>query len=105
MAGRVIINPLLGMMEAGGPAEVTRVVSAGGGAVAFAAIIKSNHSHNVYKVRVVEILSAGQTPQEIGSELKATNLAEDFTQPGQLSAGTYVLVNTTGDKNVFYAQL
>ena len=73
MAGRVIANPLLGMAEQGGPGEVTRTASAGGGAVAFAAKVKSNVSYNVYKVRVVEILIAGQTPLEIGDEMNATN--------------------------------
>jgi hypothetical protein len=46
----------------------------------------------------------GQTPVEIGGEMKATNLAEDFTQQGQLPAGEFVLVCSMGDKNVFYAK-
>ncbi|MFH1371026.1 MAG: hypothetical protein ABII09_07045 [Planctomycetota bacterium] len=87
-----------------GVGEVARMTSAGTGLSVFAAKVKSNDSYNIYKVRVVEILSAGQTPIEIGGELKATNLAEDFTQAGQLAVGTYVLVCSTGVKNVFYAQ-
>jgi hypothetical protein len=87
-----------------GMGEVTRVTCAGGGSAVFAAKVKSNYSYNIYKVRVVEILAAGQTPAEIGSEMKATNLAESFTQTGQLAAGKYVLVCTTGDKNIFYAE-
>jgi len=91
-------------LEVMGPGEVRRVASAGGGAAAFVAKVKSSYAFNVYKIRVVEILAEGQTPAELGSELKATNIAEDFTQQGQLAAGKYVLVCTTGDKNVFYAE-
>jgi len=87
-----------------GMGEVTRLTSAGGATTAFAAKVKSNFSYNIYKVRVVEILSPGQIPIEIGSEMKATNLAEDFTQAGQLAAGRYVMVCTAGGKNVFYAE-
>jgi hypothetical protein len=87
-----------------GPGEVTRLTCAGGGYAAFAARVKSNYSHNVYKVRIVEILLPGQMPAEIGGEMNATNLAEDFTQEGQLAAGKYVLVCSAGGKNVFYAQ-
>ena len=88
----------------GGLGEVARVTSIGGGTSAFAAKVKGNYSYNIYTVRVVEILSEGQTPVEIGGEMKATNLAENFTQAGQLPAGRYVLVCATGDKNVFYAE-
>jgi hypothetical protein len=91
-------------LEISGPGEVTRVTSAGGGEATFAAKVKSNYSYNIYMVRVVEILGEGFTPVEIGGELKATNLAESFTQQGQLAAGKYVLVCSTGDKNVFYAE-
>ena len=92
------------MKTTGGPGEVARVTSAGTGLSVFAAKVKSNDSYNIYKVRVVELLNAGQTPIEIGGEIKATNLAEDFTQAGQLAAGEYVLVCSTGVRNVFYAK-
>jgi len=88
----------------GGLGEVARVTSIGGGTSAFAAKVKGNYSYNVYKIRVVEIISDGQTPVEIGGEMKATNLAENFTQQGQLAAGKYVLVCTAGGRNVFYAE-
>ena len=87
-----------------GVGEVTRLTSAGGGTTAFAAKVESNYLRNVYKVCMVEMLSAGEPPVEIGNELNAINLAESFTQPGQLAAGGYVLVFTVGDKNVFYAK-
>jgi len=88
-----------------GPGEVARVIGAGGGTIAFAAKVKSNYECNVYKVRIVEILAEGQTPAELGSELKAFNLAEPFNQQGQLPQGTYIVMLKVGDKNVFYAQL
>ncbi len=91
-------------ISTGGVGEVARVTSAGTGLSVFAAKVKSNDSYNIYKVRLVEMLSAGQTPVEIGGEINATNLAEDFTQAGQLAVGTYVLVCSTGTKNVFYAK-
>jgi hypothetical protein len=91
-------------ISSGAVGEVTRVTCAGGGSAVFAAKVKGNYSYNIYRVRVVEILTAGQTPAEIGSEMKATNLAERFTQQGQLAVGKYVLVCTTGNKNIFYAE-
>ena len=93
-----------GLQTISEPNEVARVTSAGTGLSMFAAKVKSNDSYNIYKVRVVEMLSAGQNPVEIGGELNATNLAEDFTQTGQLVVGSYVLVCSTGDKNMFYAK-
>ncbi|MBN2020060.1 MAG: hypothetical protein JW749_07540 [Sedimentisphaerales bacterium] len=87
-----------------GVSEVTRLAGAGGGSATFAARIKSNYAYNVYMIRFVELLAEGTTPTEIGGELKATNLAEDFTQTGQLAVGIYVLVCTAGDKCVFYAE-
>jgi hypothetical protein len=84
--------------------EVARLTCAGGGQTVFAAKVKSNYAYNIYKVRMVEIISEGQNPAEIGGELKATNLAEDFTQQGQLAVGTYVLVCSMGDKNMFCAE-
>ena len=87
-----------------GVGEVARATGAGAGLSVFAAKVRGNYSYNNYKVRVAEILSAGQAPVEIGGEFKATNLAESFTQQGQLAAGTYVLVCSTGDRNLFYAQ-
>jgi hypothetical protein len=88
-----------------GPGEISRLTCAGGGYSIFAGVVKSNYANNVYTVRMVEILAEGQTPVEIGREMKATNLAEDFTQSGQLAAGKYVLVCSTGGRNIFHAAL
>jgi hypothetical protein len=104
MAGQGIRSSALGLINEAGPGEVARVASVGGGSAAFAAKVKRHYSYNVYAVRMVEILAAGQTPAEIGGELKATNLAEDFSQQGQLPDGTYIVMHRVGDKNVFYAE-
>jgi hypothetical protein len=93
-----------GLQAISGMNEVSRVTGAGTGLSVFAAKVKSNHAYNIYKVKMVEIISEGQNPVEIGGELKAINLAESFTQAGQLAIGTVVLVCSTGDKNVFYAK-
>ena len=93
-----------GLQTISGQSEVARVTSAGGGQTVFAAKVKSSHAYNIYKVRMVEMISEGQNPAEIGGELKATNLAESFTQQGQLAVGTYVLVCSIGAMNMFYAQ-
>jgi hypothetical protein len=100
----VILNAINNESTTAGIGEVTRLTSAGGGTSAFAVLVKSNYSYNIYNVRLVEIIAEGHSPVEIGSELKAINLAEDFTQQGQLPAGGYVLVFTAGEKNVFYAK-
>ena len=100
----MILNAINNESTTAGISEVTRLTSAGGGTSAFTAKVKSNYSYNIYNVRLIEILAEGQSPMEIGGELKAINLAEDFTQQGQLSAGGYVLVFTAGEKNVFYAK-
>jgi hypothetical protein len=104
MAGKGIQGSALGLINEAGPREVARVESAGGGPAAFTAKVKQHYSYNVYTVRMVEILAAGQTPVEIGQELKATNLAEHFSLQGQLSEGTYIVMHRVGDKNVFYTK-
>jgi hypothetical protein len=85
-----------------GLSEVSVVASAGGGMIVWAVKIKSLHSYNFYNVRAVELGSPGIAPSEIGSEVKAVNLAESFLQDGQLSAGTYAVMFRIGDTNTFY---
>ncbi len=79
-------------------------VSPGSTAQVLAAKIISLSSYNAYNVRAIEILQEGITPIEIGGEFKAFNLAESFTQQGQLQAGSFVVICRVGDKNVFYAK-
>ena len=93
-----------GLQTISGTNEVARVTSAGTGLSVFAAKVKSSHAYNIYKVKMVEMIGEGQNPAEVGGELKATNLAESFTQQGQLAIGVFVLVCSTGDKNMFYAK-
>jgi hypothetical protein len=85
--------------------EVSMVVSPGDRAGAWAAKVKSCASYNVYNVVGVEIGTAGTVPVEVGGEMQAVNLSEDFLQQGELAEGTYVVIHRTGDKNVFCAKL
>lgn len=93
----------LARTDSQGRLETSVVTSPGARAVAWAVKIKSNSSYNVYNVRAVEIGEAGSLPVEIGQEMQAVNLAESFLQQGTLPAGTYVVMSSIGEKNVFYA--
>ncbi len=89
-----------------GPQEIDNspvVTSPGAAAFVWAVKVKSLSSYNVYNVRAVELGEAGAVPIEIGTEMQAINLAEPFTQNGQLTSGTFVVMSRVGDKNVFYA--
>ena len=86
-----------------GRSETSVVASPGARVNAWAVKIKNLSSYNIYDVRTVEIGDAGSVPAEIGGQTQAVNLAESFTETGQLPAGTYVVMSRVGDKNVFYA--
>jgi hypothetical protein len=89
-----------------GPQETDKaqvVTSPGAMAAVWAVKVKSLSSYNVYNVRAVELGEPGAVPAEIGTETQAVNLAESFTQNGQLASGTFVVMSRVGDKNVFYA--
>jgi len=83
--------------------EVSVVTSPGARVTTWAAVVKSNYSYNFYNVETVEIISPGFEPTESGDTIQAFNLAESFTQPGILPAGTYIVMSRVGNKNVFYA--
>ncbi len=88
-----------------GPQETDKssvVTSPGAVAAIWAAKVKSLSSYNVYNVRAVELGEPGAVPAEIGTQMQAINLAEPFTQSGQLALGTFVVMSRVGDKNVFY---
>jgi CO dehydrogenase nickel-insertion accessory protein CooC1 len=87
-----------------GTGEIAVVTSPGAQAAAWAVKVKSLSSYNVYNVIAVVINGAGTAPTEIGQQMQAINLAESFTQPGTLPAGTYAVMARVGDKNVFYAK-
>jgi hypothetical protein len=82
--------------------EVQGVVSPGARAETFSCKVKSLVSHNVYKVRMVEIGAPGSLPVEIGSEFEAVDLSDDFLNPaGDVPIGTIVVVARVGSKYVF----
>ena len=83
--------------------ETSIVTSPGARAAAWVVKVKSNSSYNVYNVRAVVIDAPGTIPSEIGQQVQAVNLAEDFLEEGQLPAGTYVVMSRVGERYVFYA--
>jgi len=87
-----------------GTAEIAVVTSPGARTAAWAVKVKSLSSYNIYNVVAVVIHDAGAVPSEIGQQMQAVNLAESFTQPGTLPAGTYAVMARVADKNVFYAK-
>lgn len=84
--------------------ETSVVTSPGARTAAWAIKVKSLSSYNIYNVRAVEIGSPGSLPVEIGGQMQAVNLAESFTETGQLPAGTFAVMSRVGSKNVFYAK-
>jgi len=84
--------------------EKSVVVSPGARAAAWPVKIESNSSYNIYNVRAVVLGPPGSSPVKIGQNIEATNLAESFTQSGQLAAGRYVVMFRMGSRNVFYAE-
>ena len=82
--------------------ELETVVSPGARTEAFTCKVKSHVSHNVYNVRMVEIGEPGSMPVELGSELQATDLSDDFSNPaGDVPIGTIVVVSRVAGKYVF----
>lgn len=83
--------------------ETSVVTSPGARAAAWAVKVKSHWSYNFYNVRAVVIDEPGTVPSEIGDQVQAVNLAEDFLEEGQLPAGTYAIMFRVGERYVFYA--
>jgi hypothetical protein len=82
--------------------EVQGVVSPGARTEVFNCKVKSLVSHNVYKVRMVEIPAPGSLPIELGSEMEAVDLSDDFLSPaGDVPIGSIVVVSRVGGKYVF----
>jgi len=82
--------------------EISVVTAPGARAAAWAVKVKSLSSYNVYNVIAVVIGSAGSVPVEIGSQMKAVNMAEDFLQQGTLASGACAIMFRVGDKNIFH---
>lgn len=82
--------------------EVQGVVSPGARVQTFSCKVKSLVSYNVYKVRMVEIGAPGFLPVEIGSEMEAVDVTDDFLNPaGDVPISSIVIVSRTGSKYVF----
>ena len=81
--------------------QVSSVSSPGARVASWVIKVKSVNSYNNYNVKTVVIGAAGTEPIEYGEQLQAVNIAESFTQTGQLAAGTYAVMFRVGDKNVF----
>jgi len=83
--------------------ETQQVVSPGARVQTFACKVKSLISHNIYKVRMVEIGAPGTLPVEVGSEIEAVDLSDDFSNPaGNVLINSIVVVSRVGDKYVFH---
>lgn len=87
-----------------GQTEISVVRSPGSVAQVLTAKVESLSSYNLYNVRAVVLDDVGIEPLELGGQMKAFNLAESFTQQGQLQAGEYIVMCRVGDKNIFYAK-
>jgi len=87
------------------PAEKSFVTSPGDRTFFAAAKIISNHSYNLYNVRIVELKDPPTQPILLGGQFTAVNLAEPFNSQGNLAADTYVLISKVGEKYAFYAPI
>jgi len=82
--------------------ETQGVISPGARTQNFACRVKSNVSHNLYKVRMVEIGPPGTIPVEIGAEIEAVDLSDDFSDPASdVPIGSIVVVSKVAGKYVF----
>ncbi|HUW19453.1 MAG TPA: hypothetical protein VMW16_09135 [Sedimentisphaerales bacterium] len=82
--------------------EVQGVVSPGARVQTFSCKVKSLVSYNVYKVRMVTVGPAGTVPVEIGAEMEAVDVTDDFVNPaGDVPIGSIVIVSRAGSTYVF----
>jgi hypothetical protein len=83
--------------------ELEHVVSPGARTESFTCKVKSHVSHNLYKVRMVEIGQPGSLPVEVGGEFDAVDLSDDFADPaGDVPIGSIIAVSRAGNKYVFH---
>jgi hypothetical protein len=83
--------------------EPAVLVSPGGGGAGWPIRVKSHVAYNRYKVVVIVLGEAGTTPDELGDEMDAVNLAEPFLSQGALAAGACAIMTRAGQVNAFYA--
>ncbi|MBN1844779.1 MAG: hypothetical protein JW810_03785 [Sedimentisphaerales bacterium] len=87
--------------RAGDREESSRVSATGAAPAAWTVTVTENLEYNRYTVQQVKIMAAGSAPVTVGgSETQAYNLAESFTEGGQLAAGTIGVMWQVGDVNV-----
>jgi hypothetical protein len=80
--------------------EVQGVISPGARVQTFNCKVKSLVSHNVYKVQMVEIGAPGSLPVELGSEMEAVDVTDDFLNPASnVPIGS--VLSRVGSKYVF----
>ena len=83
--------------------EGTLVTATGTQPPAWAIKIVSLDSYNLYNVRQVNIYLTGADPVEVtGSNTKAYNLSESFTETGTVPEGTFAVMWRVGNNNVFH---
>jgi len=83
--------------------EIQGVVAPGTAIQTLNCKVKSLVSHNLYKVRMVEIGPPGTVPVEFGAEFEAIDLSDDFSNPaGDVPIGSIVVVSRVADTYVFH---
>ena len=91
--------------ESAGQKEIYSVSSTGQNPEVWIGKIIGLDSYNLYNVERVVPIGVGIAPLGLVDNIQAINVAESFTQQGQLATGVYVLVFKISEKNVFYAQV
>ena len=63
--------------------------------------IINRDSFNLYNVQLVNITLPGANPSPITCEIRAYNIAESFTQDGNLNPGIYAVMWRVGSNYIF----
>jgi hypothetical protein len=78
------------------------VISPGPSQQVFVCKVKSLISHNFYNIVMVEIGDPGSIPTEIGDQLQAVDLTDDFLNPASdVPLSSIISVARVGTKYVF----
>ncbi len=83
--------------------EPAVLISPGGAGTGWPIMVKSHVAYNQYKVVAIVLSEAGTTPDELGDEVDAVNLAEPFLSQGTLATGACAIMTRAGQVNAFYA--
>lgn len=95
----------LGRADSVSQREVSRVTVPGDKAGPYCVRVDEHVEFNVYMVSPVHIGAAGMVPLVIAEPVEAVNVAEAFGQPGSVSAGTYAVMFSVGQRYIFYAKV